>query len=179
MAEERIVIAGFGGQGVMAAGQILTYSGMVEGKQVSWVPSFGPEMRGGTANCNVVISDEEIGAPTVTVADVAMVFNEASFDKFENAVKPGGALYINASMTDKKTDRDDIDVYYVRANEIATKLGNERTVNMIMLGAYLETRGDFKMESIEEAFTQVFGEHRAHLWEINEKAIEAGKEEVR
>ena len=125
--EERIVIAWFGVQSFMALGQLLTYSGMIEDKKVSWLPSYGPEMRGGTANCNVIISDEAVGSPVVVEATSAIVMNRPSLDKFEESVVPGGKLFINSSLIDKKATRDDIDVYYVPANEIADKIGKAKS----------------------------------------------------
>lgn len=178
--EERIVIAGFGGQGVMALGQLLTYSGMIEDKKVSWLPSYGPEMRGGTANCNVIISDEAVGSPVVVEATSAIVMNRPSLDKFEESVVPGGKLFINSSLIDKKATRDDIDVYYVPANEIADKIGNPRVANMVMLGAYLEATKAVEVDSIlSKAFTAVFGEKRANLLPINKEAMEKGAEVVK
>ena len=170
--EEKIIIAGFGGQGVMAMGQMITYAGMVEDKKVSWLPSYGPEMRGGTANCNVIISDTGVGSPVVTEGTTAMVLNLPSLTKFEDAVVPGGKLFINSSLIDKKSDRDDIDVYYIPANEIANELGNNRVANMVMLGAYLKVSQTVGLDSIYEAFKQVFGESKAHLLPINKEAIE-------
>ncbi|MBC8591513.1 2-oxoacid:acceptor oxidoreductase family protein [Wansuia hejianensis] len=177
--EERIIAAGFGGQGVMALGQLLTYAGMVEDKNVSWLPSYGPEMRGGTANCNVIISTEPVGSPVVVEATTALVLNKPSLDKFEDAVVPGGKLFINSSLIEQKAKRDDIDVYYVPANEIANEIGNDRTANMVMLGAYIEATKTVNVESIYEAFTKVFGEHRAHLLPINKEALEKGAESIR
>ena len=136
-----IIMAGFGGQGVMAMGKILVEAAMEEGKNVSWLPSYGPEMRGGTANCSVIVSDEPIGAPIVTEATAAIVMNRPSLDKFENDVIPGGALFINSSLIDKKASRDDIKVYYVPANDIANELGTDKVANIVMLGAYLQVSG--------------------------------------
>lgn len=176
--EEKIIIAGFGGQGVMAMGQMLTYSGMIEDKNVSWLPSYGPEMRGGTANCNVIISDDQVGSPVVTEGTTAIVLNLPSLTKFENSVIPGGKLFINSSLIDKKSDRDDIDVYYIPANEIANELGNNRVANMVMLGAYLKVSRVVSLDSIYEAFAQVFGESKSHLLAINKEAIERGAQVV-
>lgn len=176
--EERIIAAGFGGQGVMALGQLLTYAGMVEDKNVSWLPSYGPEMRGGTANCDVVISEDPVGSPIVTDASSALVLNKPSLDKFEDSVRPGGKLFINSSLVEEKSKRDDIDVYYVPANDIANELGNPRVANMAMLGAYLEATGIVDVESIYEAFPKVFGEHRAHLLPVNQKALKKGAEAI-
>ncbi len=174
--EERVIMAGFGGQGVMAIGQLLTYGGMVEDKYVSWLPSYGPEMRGGTANCSVIISDEPIGAPVVVDATAAIIMNGPSLDKFEHSVVEGGKLFINSSLIDKKSNRDDIEVYYIPANEVADELGNSRVANMVMLGAYLEASKIVKVESVLEGFTKVFGEKRANLLPINKKALEKGAE---
>lgn len=178
--EERIVIAGFGGQGVMALGQLLTYSGMIENKRVSWLPSYGPEMRGGTANCNVIISTDAVGSPVVTESTAAIVMNRPSLDKFENTVVPGGKLFINSSLIDRKSTREDIEVYYIPANEIANELGNPRVANMVMLGAFLEATKAVEVKSVlNKAFTAVFGENRSHLLPINKEAIEKGSEIVK
>lgn len=177
--EQRIIIAGFGGQGVMAMGQLLTYAGMVEGKQVSWLPSYGPEMRGGTANCSVVLSDDDVGSPVVIDANTAIIMNRPSLDKFENSVVKGGKLFINSSLVDRKSERDDIDVYYVPCNKIANELGNPRVANMVMLGAYLEATKIVSVDSVLAGFTKVFGEKRAHLLPINKEALEKGAEAIR
>jgi 2-oxoglutarate ferredoxin oxidoreductase subunit gamma len=177
--EERIIIAGFGGQGVMAMGQLLTYSGMIEDKKVSWLPSYGPEMRGGTANCNVIISTEPVGSPVVIEASTAIVLNKPSLDKFESSVLPGGRLFINSSLIDRKSIRDDIEVYYVPANEIANDLGNSRVANMVMLGAYLQVTNTVDVESIYKAFPKVFGESKAHLLPLNREALEKGREAIK
>ncbi len=177
--EERIIIAGFGGQGVMAMGQLLTYSGMLEDKNVSWLPSYGPEMRGGTANCNVIISSQPIGSPVVVEATTVIVLNKPSLDKFESAVMPGGRLFINSSLIDRKPIREDIDVYYIPANEIADELGSLKVANMVMLGAYLEVFNAVKLESIYTAFLKVFGESKAHFLPVNNEALKRGGEVVK
>ncbi|CCQ93558.1 conserved hypothetical protein [[Clostridium] ultunense Esp] len=177
--EERITIAGFGGQGVMAIGQLLTYAGMIEGKHVSWLPSYGPEMRGGTANCSVIVSSEPVGSPVVVNSTTAIVMNKPSLDKFESTVNPEGRLFINSSLIEQKSGREDIEVYYIPANEIADELGNMRVANMVMLGAYLEVTKIVDLESILEGFTKVFGENRAHLIPINKDALERGAETAR
>ena len=174
--EERIVVAGFGGQGVMAIGQVLTYAVIIDNIHVSWLPSYGPERRGGTTNCNVIVSDESIGAPVIEEASAVIVMNKPSLDKFEDDVIKGGKLFINSSLIDKKAVRNDIDVYYIPANEIANKLGNDRVANMVILGAYLEATKLVKEESVLEAFTKVFGENKAHLLPLNKEAIEKGME---
>lgn len=177
--EEKIIIAGFGGQGVMAMGQLLTYSGMIEDKKVSWLPSYGPEMRGGTANCNVIISTNPVGSPVVVEATTAIVLNKPSMDKFESAVVPGGKLFVNSSLIDRKSERKDIEVYYIPANEIANELGNIRIANMVMLGAYLEATKTVGVDSVHKAFPKVFGESKAHLLPINKEALIKGAEVVK
>lgn len=177
--ESRIVFAGFGGQGVMAMGQLITYAGMIEDKNVSWLPSYGPEMRGGTANCGVVVADEPVGSPVVVDATSAVVMNKPSLDKFEKDIVSGGKLFINSSLIDKKATREDIDVYYIPVNEIAIELGNDKVANMVMLGAYLEATKLVKVESILEAFTKVFGESKARFLPLNEKAIKRGAEAIK
>ncbi|MCF6464638.1 2-oxoacid:acceptor oxidoreductase family protein [Clostridium sp. Cult2] len=177
--EERIIIAGFGGQGVMAIGQLLTYAGMIEGKYVSWLPSYGPEMRGGTANCGVIVSSEPVGSPVVVNSTTAIVMNKPSLDKFEPTVDKGGKLFINSSLIEQKSKREDIEVFYIPANEIADELGNMRVANMVMLGAYLEATKTVDIESILKGFTKVFGENRAHLIPINKEALEKGAEVAR
>jgi len=177
--QERIIMAGFGGQGVMSMRQLLTYAGMIENKNVSWLPSYGPEMRGGTANCNVMVSDELIGSPIVTEATAAIVMNRPSLDKFEKDVIKGGNLLINSSLIDRKSERDDVNVYYIPANEIAVELGNAKAANMVMLGAYLELSNAVEVNSIIEAFKKVFGESKANLIPLNQKALERGAEAVR
>jgi len=177
--QERVIMAGFGGQGVMSIGQLLTYAGMIENKNVSWLPSYGPEMRGGTANCNVMVSDTNIGSPIVTEATAAIVMNRPSLDKFEKDIVKDGNLLINSSLIDRKAERDDLKAYYIPANEIANELGNSRVANMVMLGAYLELTNAVKIESILEAFKKVFGESKSHLIPINKEALEKGAELIK
>lgn len=176
---QKICFAGFGGQGVLSMGKMLAYAAMLDGHEVSWCPSYGPEMRGGTANCSVIISDELIGSPVVNKnATAAVVMNLPSFDKFVNVVKPGGTLIINSSLIDKKVERDDLKVIYVPANDIAKELGNVKLMNMIMLGALLEANNPVTHKSLIDAFTKVFGENKAKLIPINQQALEKGAEFV-
>ncbi|MCC5911859.1 MAG: 2-oxoacid:acceptor oxidoreductase family protein [Clostridiaceae bacterium] len=180
MATEKIIMAGFGGQGVMSMGQLLTYSGMLENKHVSWLPSYGPEMRGGTANCSVIVSDNLIGSPIITDdATTALVMNLPSLVKFENNIKSGGKLLINSSLIEKKAERDDVDAYYVPANEIANEIGNSRVANMVMLGAYLELTKLVSVDSVIEAFKKVYGAGKEHLIPLNKDALERGATAVR
>lgn len=180
MATERIIISGFGGQGVMSAGQLLTYAGMVEDKQVSWLPSYGPEMRGGAANCSVIISESPVGSPIITNdATAAIIMNLPSLDKFEDSLVEDGVLIINSSLIDRKASRGDVRAYYVGANDIANELGNSRVANMVLLGAYLEITKLVKVESVLEAFKKVYGEHREHLIPINKEALQRGAAAVK
>lgn len=175
MTNEKVIMAGFGGQGIMSMGQLLTYAGMIEGKQVSWLPSYGPEMRGGTANCNVIVSDSLIGSPVITNnATCAIVMNLPSLTKFEVNVEAGGSLLINSSLIAQKPSRDDVKPYYIPANEIALELGNSKVANMVMLGAYIKLTGCVKQETIVEALKKVFGPSKAHLLPMNEEALTRG-----
>ena len=162
--QTEILIAGFGGQGVLFAGQLLAYAAMDEGKQVTWIPSYGPEMRGGTANCTVIISDEEIGSPLVSHPKAVIAMNRPSLDKYEPVIKPGGVLIINTSMVDRKAERKDIKVVEVDANAMAEKLGDKRMSNMVLLGALLGQLNVLPGESIEKAL-------RAHLPERHHKLL--------
>ena len=173
------IFAGFGGQGVLLIGQLLAYAGMYEGKNVSWLPSYGPEMRGGTANCSVVVSDEPVASPVINKCDCVIAMNRPSLDKFEQNVLPGGKLFINSSIIDKKATRTDIDVYYVPCNEIADKLNNPKVANMAMLGAYLEATKAVQTKSVLDALLYKLGEKKAALIPLNEEAIEAGAASIR
>ena len=173
------IFAGFGGQGVLLIGKLVAYAGMDEGRNVSWLPSYGPEMRGGTANCSVVVSDDPIASPVLSMADCVIAMNTPSLDKFEANVLPGGKLFINSSIIDKKATRTDIDVYYVPCNDIADQLGNPKVLNMAMLGAYLEATKVVGVESVLQALLQSLGEKKAHLIPLNRQAIEMGAESIR
>ena len=177
--EEKVIMAGFGGQGVMAIGRLLAYAGMIENKQVTWLPSYGPEMRGGTANCSIVVSDEPIGSPLISKdGNAAIVMNLPSLLKFEKEIIPEGSIIINKSLIDVETTRKDINAYYIPANEIAIELGNSKIANMVMLGAYLEISKLVEIDSILKAFVEVFGENRSHLIPINKQALLKGAEAV-
>ncbi|GAA0700782.1 2-oxoacid:acceptor oxidoreductase family protein [Paraclostridium ghonii] len=180
MATERVICAGFGGQGVMSMGQLLTYAGMLESKEVSWLPSYGPEMRGGTANCSVTISDTPVGSPVITDdATCAIVMNLPSLDKFEKDVVPGGKILVNNSLIEKKVERTDLKAYYIPANELASELGNPRIANMIMLGAYLELNKCVEVDSVLEAFKKVFGPSKEKFVPLNKEALIKGAEAVK
>lgn len=177
--EERVIMAGFGGQGIMAIGKLLAYAGMLENKQISWLPSYGPEMRGGTANCAVIVSDDMIGSPIIhDDGTAAIVMNLPSLHKFEDELVPGGKLIINSSLIREKAKRQDIKAYYVPANEIAMKLGNSKIANMVMLGAYIKLTNIVSIESTLQAFLKVFGEDKKSLVKLNEDALLNGAQAV-
>lgn len=178
MTTRKIVMAGFGGQGVMAMGQLISYAGMLEGKHVSWYPSYGPEMRGGAANCSVVVSTDPVGSPIIAVADDVVVMNEPSLELFESHVKPGGNLLLNSSLVQSEPTRKDINIYKIPVNDIAGQIGNPRVANMVMLGAYLKVTGLVEKDSIIAAFTKVYGDKKKKLIPINEKAIGEGQNAV-
>lgn len=180
MLNERVICAGFGGQGVMLIGQLIAYAGMIENKEVSWLPSYGPEMRGGTANCSVMVSERPIGSPVITDdATSAIILNLPSLDKFEMDIQAGGNIIINSSLIEKKASRTDLTAYYVPANEIANELGNAKVANMVMLGAYLELTKSVSIQSVMSALKKIFGESKSHLMPINETAMNRGAEAVR
>lgn len=174
-----IIMAGFGGQGVLLMGQLIAYAGMIEEKNVSWLPSYGPEMRGGTANCCVIVSDEPVGSPVVTEADAVIVMNKPSLDKYEKDLKPGGSLFINSSLIDKKATRTDIDVHYIPVNDIAAELGNARVANIVMLGAYVASSSAVSKKSVIDAVEYVLGKSKSHLIPVNEKAFDEGAKKVK
>ena len=176
--QTEVVISGFGGQGALFAGQILAYAGMDYGKEVTWIPSYGPEMRGGTANCTVIISDEEIGSPLVLKPTTVIAMNLPSLDKYEPAVAKGGTFVVNASLTNREVKRDDIDVVMIPANEIAEALGNRRLMNIVLLGALLAKRPFLPIEAVEAAFKNHLPERHRHLLEVNLEALKKGVEFV-
>lgn len=175
---EELVIAGFGGQGVMIMGQLLSYAGMHEGKNVSWIPSYGPEMRGGTANCSVVVSDEQIGSPIVSEPTTAIVMNRPSLDKFEPIVRPGGVLIYNSSLIDRAPERPDIRVIAVPANELALELGSDKVANMVVLGAYLAATGAVSAQAVKDCLAEVIPARRRDLIPLNIEALARGAQLV-
>lgn len=175
---EQNLFAGFGGQGVLLMGQLLAYAGMLEDKFVSWLPAYGPEMRGGTANCSVNISDEPIGSPVVSKATTVVAMNYPSLVKFENSVQPGGNLFINSSIIDTKASRADINAYYVPCNELAEELGNPKVANMVMLGAYIAKTKCVDVEHVLDALLSKLGEKKAHLIPLNREALLKGAASV-
>jgi 2-oxoglutarate ferredoxin oxidoreductase subunit gamma len=175
---EELIIAGFGGQGVLSMGMTLAYAGMVEGKEISWMPSYGPEMRGGTANCIAILSDNKISSPILSLFDTAIVLNQPSMDKFAPRVKPGGLLLYESGTILQPSTRTDIDMVGIAATSEALKLKNARTMNMIMLGAYLYLRNAVQIESVLEALKKVLPEKYHHTIPLNQQALERGEELV-
>jgi len=172
--KEEIIMAGFGGQGVMSMGKLLAYAGMKEGAEVSWMPSYGPEMRGGTANCTVIVSSSRIPSPLSSKPDTIIVMNLPSLEKFTPRVKPGGTVFVNSSLISREVERDDVEVIKIPANQIADEIGNSKVANMVMLGAYLGKKNIVEMETIKESLKSVLPERRHHLIPINLEALERG-----
>lgn len=175
MYNERILCAGFGGQGVMSLGKLIACAGMIADRHVTWMPSYGPEMRGGTAYCCVVVADQPVGSPIVTTnATSLIVMNLPSFERFEQGVVPGGLILMNSSLIDRKVRRSDVQVYTVAANDLAAASAVPRAANMVMLGAYMALRGAPEMGHLIEAFEMVFGTRSSKIIDLNMRAIKAG-----
>lgn len=170
----QILIAGFGGQGVLFAGKLLAYKGMYENKELSWLPSYGPEMRGGTANCSVIISDTPVGSPIVDNPDVLMVMNLPSLDKYENAVAKGGKIFVDSSFIERKVERTDVDAYYIPATKMAAEAGVPTLANMILLGKVIKETGAVDFDGLEDVFKKIVSAKRADLIGANLKALELG-----
>jgi len=177
---EQCIFAGFGGQGTLLIGKFLACAGLMEGKEVTWLPSYGPEMRGGTANCSVVVSDKPIAAPVVTAPNSVIAMNLPSLLKFEPTVKPGGTLIINSSLTDQKSSRDDLRVAYVPATEIAEQVGNPKGANVVILGAYLAMNPQIvAVDTVIEAMKEELGPRKMKFLEGNIRALHAGIEYIK
>ena len=172
--QKEIIIAGFGGQGVLFGGQVLAYAAMDTGKEVTWIPSYGPEMRGGTANCTVVIADDEIGSPLVKNPPLAVALNLPSFDKYEALLQKGGTLVVNKSMVDRGPKRDDIKVIFVPCNDIAEELGDKRLMNMVALGALVTALPEVNLKDCEKALENHLPAKHKHLLPKNYEALKRG-----
>ncbi len=177
--EHSIVVAGFGGQGVLFAGQLLAYAGMDSGRHVTWIPSYGPEMRGGTANCTVVISDEPVGAPIVSRPEIVIALNLPSFEKYEPLVREGGLLVVNSAIVGARTAREEIDAVYVPANRIAEEAGSTKMLNVAAVGAMLAQRPVLSVEEVEQALRDHLPESKGHLLEANLEVLRKGYELAR
>ena len=169
-----VIMSGFGGQGVVSGGILLAYSGMMDGKHVTFFPAYGAEMRGGTANCSVVISSEEIASPVVAYPDSLLVMNEPSLAKFEPAVRNGGILFLNTSLVESRTKRKDVDVVEAPANAIAEELGNIKCANMVMVGAFAKRTGAIDLEVLKDSVARVYVRASEKILDMNRKAIDRG-----
>lgn len=176
MSTTQILIAGFGGQGVLFAGKLLAYKGLLADKQVSWLPSYGPEMRGGTANCSVIISDEPVGSPIISNPDVLVAMNLPSLKKYENDVVSGGTIIIDSTLIEEKVQRDDVNVYYVPATKMANDEGFSTLANMILMGKVMAVREEIGFDGVDEAVAKVVPPKKANLIDINLKALKTGYE---
>ncbi|MBR3965306.1 MAG: 2-oxoacid:acceptor oxidoreductase family protein [Clostridia bacterium] len=173
---KNILIAGFGGQGVLFTGKFIAYGALIEGKELSWLPSYGPEMRGGTCNCSVIVSDEPVGSPIVNEPDVLIAMNRPSLDKFEDAVVPGGDIYIDSSLVDREVRRTDVNVHYIPATRLSTERGFDGIANMILLGSVIKGSGVIKEETIPAAMSKVVSAKRQNLFDFNIRALALGAE---
>ena len=170
----QILIAGFGGQGVLFAGKFLAYKGMVEDKNISWLPSYGPEMRGGTANCSVVLSDSPVGSPIITAPDVLVAMNLPSLQKFVNAVVPGGKIFVDSTLIDAKVERTDVEVFYIPATQMAKNAGFATLANMIIMGKLIKETGAVRFDNNLETLKSFIPAKKEKLIDINCQALQAG-----
>ena len=169
-----ILLAGFGGQGILFSGKFLAYDGLLEDREVSWLPSYGPEMRGGTCNCSVILSDTKIGSPIVSNPNVLVAMNLPSLDKFESAAVPGAKIFVDSSLIDRKVERDDVEVFYIPATKMATDLGTPTLANMVILGKMIKETGVVGFDAIENGLKKVIPAKKADMLELNLKALKAG-----
>lgn len=169
-----VIMAGFGGQGVMLMGQLLAYAGMLEDKNVSWLPSYGPEMRGGTANCMVIVSEKEVASPLITEPTALVAMNLPSLEKFESMVKPNGVIIYNSSLISQKPNRDDVTLIPIPCNDVAKELGNDRVANMVAFGAFIEYTQAIKVDSVIESLKKALPARRQHLIPLNKDALSKG-----
>ena len=176
MSTTQFLFSGFGGQGILFAGKFMAYKGLTEGKQVSWLPSYGPEMRGGTASCSVIVSDEPVGSPIVSKPDVLIAMNLPSLDKFEDAVVPGGIIFMDSTLIERDVRRTDVAVYKVPATRLASENGMPTLANMILLGKILSVLGEDAPEGIEAALKKVISAKRADMMDVNRQALKLGAE---
>ena len=174
MAENQILIAGFGGQGLLFSGKVLAYAGLLEGRQLSWLPSYGPEMRGGTANCSVILSDEPVGSPIVQTPDILMVMNTPSLDKLEDSVQPGGKIFVDSSLIARSVRRTDVQAYYIPATQMAKDMGAPGLANMILLGLLVRETGCVSQDGLDTGLQKVIPARKADMLDINRAALKAG-----
>ena len=171
---KEILIAGFGGQGILFSGKFLAYEGLIDGKEVSWLPSYGPEMRGGTANCSIIISDNAVGSPIVSNPDILIAMNLPSLDKYENETKAGGQIFVDSSLIDRKVERTDVETYYIPATKMASDEGLTGLANMIIIGHMIAKSGIVPEENIEKAMHKVVPATKQNMFDLNMKAVQLG-----
>lgn len=169
-----ILIAGFGGQGLLFAGKFIAYKGMLEGREISWLPSYGPEMRGGTANCSVILSDTPVGSPIISHPDILMVMNLPSLDKFENDAVPGAKIFVDSTLISRKVQRDDVEAFYIPATAMAQENNMNGLANMIIVGKMIRETGMISYDNLEEAMKKVVSAKHADLLDANMRAIALG-----
>jgi 2-oxoglutarate ferredoxin oxidoreductase subunit gamma len=174
MSTTQILIAGFGGQGILFAGKFLAYKGLIDGKNVSWLPSYGPEMRGGTASCSVILSDTPVGSPIVSNPDVLVAMNLPSLDRYEDSVVPGGTIYVDSTLIERKVRRSDVTVYYIPATGLASDNNTPTLANMIIVGKILSVMQDFADESVTAALKKVVSARHADMLDVNLGAMKLG-----
>ena len=174
MSTTKFLFSGFGGQGILFAGKFIAYKGLTDDKQVSWLPSYGPEMRGGTASCGVIVSDDAVGSPIVSAPDVLIAMNLPSLDKYESAVAPGGMIFADSTLIERKVVRDDVKVFYIPATGMASENGFPTLANMIIIGKVLRELGEFDAESIDATLKKVISAKHADMLEVNLKAMQLG-----
>lgn len=174
MKASQIIFAGFGGQGILFSGKFLAYNGLIADKNVSWLPSYGPEMRGGTANCSVIISDGPIGSPIVSVPDMLVVMNNPSLEKYETLVAPGGKIFIDSSLIDRRVERDDVQVFYVPATKMAADEGIDTLANMILVGKLIKESGIVDFSNVDAVLDKIVSAKHQNLKDLNHKALSLG-----
>ncbi|MCR4725960.1 MAG: 2-oxoacid:acceptor oxidoreductase family protein [Clostridia bacterium] len=174
MSTRQFLFSGFGGQGILFAGKFIAYKGLIEDKEVSWLPSYGPEMRGGTASCSVIVSDEPVGSPIVNTPDVLVAMNLPSLDRFESKVAPGGIIFLDSSLIERKVERTDVTVFALPATQMASDNGFPTLANMIIVGKILKELGEYSDESLKAALAKVISAKHADMMEVNRKAIDLG-----
>ena len=171
---KQILIAGFGGQGILFSGKFLAYHGLLKGKEVSWLPSYGPEMRGGTANCSIIVSDAPVGSPIVSNPDILIAMNLPSLDKYESETVAGGQIFVDSSLIERKVNRTDVDVYYIPATKLASDAGLTGLANMIMIGHMMKKSGLIAPEEVDDAMHKVVSAKKQNLFDLNKKAVQLG-----
>lgn len=176
MSNKSVLFSGFGGQGILFAGKLLAYKGLMDDKNVSWLPSYGPEMRGGTASCSVILSDRPVGSPIISSPDVLVAMNLPSLARFEECVKPGGMILVDSSLVERKVTRNDVTAFYIPATKTAGEKGFSTLANMIMVGKLLKELGEFNLETVEKAVSKVISAKHADMKEVNMNAIKTGAE---